>query len=165
MEIPCGIFQYPAEGLARSRCQKLCWMIVTDFISKCWMEQNWTGNPEEVEVMASLDLRDKNSPHRHSCEVLTKKLINCDHCCSFTYFHLALWEKQVYTHACKPVEIEYDSPVYTECIWNAQAFPNHMWLTGAMQIGFPSASKSVQYSKFWYTVNLIDFIYFLCEQI
>lgn len=72
----------PSRELAHSRYQKLRWMIVTDFISKCCMEQNRTSKPKEVvEVIASLDSRDKNFPHHHGCEVLTKKLINCDHCC------------------------------------------------------------------------------------
>lgn len=129
------------------------------------IEPNKQAN--NVEVTASLDLRDENAPHHHSCEVLTKKVLTViAPARSSPIFIWPCERNEFHMHACKPVEIGYDSSVYTECIWNASAFPNHMWLTGTMQIAFSfSASKSAQYGKFWYTGNCVDPIRFLCEQI
>lgn len=116
------------------------------------------------EVTACVDLRDKNSSHHHSGDVLTKNFIHCDHpCWFFTYFHLSLWEKQVFYTCMQSSRNKIWSSSLHRVIWNAEAFPNHMWLSGAMQIGFSfSASKSVQYSKFWYIQNLfISYTFFV----
>lgn len=115
------------------------------------------------EVTACVDLRDKNSSHHHSGDVLTKNFIHCDHpCWFFTYFHLSLWEKQVF-YACmqssrNKIWSSSLHRVYLECISiskphvTVRSHANWLFLL----------SKQVQYSKFWYIQNLfISYTFFV----
>ena len=167
VRIPLSMSQYLLKALAHKRCQKLCteWQLQTLSLNLPWdrteqAKQNRSHNlcrPQGTRIpLTTTAVKFWQRSWLIMITAASSSLIFIWHC----------GKNKFYMHTCKPVEIRYDSPVCTECIWNAREFPNHMWLTGAMQIGFSfSARKSVQYSKFWYTGNLIGPTYFLCGQI